>query len=138
MSYTFDRSLEFSIITYLQTLVPVPVIDDSVEQELDVPTVVVSCSRKIKRPFQHGSQELDRYSWDVYIYANNKAERDYLTAAIYDNLECGIPVTDLETTPLGSLIVEHITASFVIIPPETLDKLRYRTLVSFDTIFQEA
>lgn len=140
MSYLFDRSLEYSIITHLRGLLPaeVVILDDDPETPLVTSSIVVSCARKVKRPFQHGSFEIDRYSWSVYIYANSKAERDYLTGVVYDNIEAGIPVVALDTTPTGTLLVSNIAASLVTMPIKAVEKLRYRALISFDTIFQEA
>ena len=140
MSYLFDRQLEYSVITHIKNVSPtdIPVLDDDLEEELTTSSIVVSCLRKIKRPFQHGDYEIDRYSWGIYIYANNKGERDYLTDAVYNSLEPSVKVIDFEDSDLGNLITQHITASYLTVPNNGVDKLRYRSFITFDTIFQEA
>lgn len=140
MSYLFDRSLEYSLIVYLRSFVPdeVQILDDDPETPLVTSSIIVSCTRKVKRPLQHGSCEINRYSWGVYIYANSKSERDYLLDAVFDNVEAGIPVVTLENNPVGTLLVSNITASLMTLPTKAVEKLRYRALITFDTIFQEA
>jgi hypothetical protein len=146
---SLQRKFELSICKFIRDLVAdsVRVIDDDVENDLVVPTVACVRGPRYKYQLEHGALERDKTNWSIIIYARTRTERDVLDNAIFNVINCNIPVyaytysdSGLPTVgnKIGTLIVkEPIVSEPVRVPNEISEQLRYRALITFHTVYQE-
>ena len=143
IEYSVYRNLNLSIIKGLQDLVPegVSVVDETVE-DLVTSTIGVYPGPISHRPFEQGnSDDMDDLAWFIGVYANAPNERDYLQLLVFNKLKnWTISVLDFSNSEavLGSMFIENLRAEPRHAPKEEIDKLRYFSLISFQTTYQEA
>jgi hypothetical protein len=142
ISYNVYRNFNLSLIKVLKDIAPTGVsVVDETEENLTTSTIGVYPGPISWQPFEHGNRDdLDIHSWFVGVYANTPQERDYLALLIYNKLkEWSIPVLDFsnEEAALGFLLPKNIRVEPKRAPEEVVDKLRYFSIVSFQTIYQE-
>ena len=144
ITYNFYRNASLSIIKALQDVVPdgVTVV---AETEEDLTTTTIGIYPGIIRysAFELGNEtDADILSWYGAIYANTAQERDYLAILVYNQLKAWvIPVLDYFSAEetLGNLyVLDNLMLEPNRAPREVIDKLRYFTLLSFQTTYQEA
>ena len=138
-----ERKFELSLHAYFRGFISsnVAVVDEECEEDLETPTVAFYNTLEQTYPLELGGNFRDSFFWRVECYCNTRTERDVLGRQIYNALKCNIPVLDFDlpdTLPqLGTLICTNLTKQSVIVPTEYTDKLRYRTVIAFKTVFQE-
>lgn len=137
-----ERKFELSIYTYFRSFISsnVNVTDEEVEEDLNTPTVAFYNILEQTYPLELGGGYRDAFFWRVDCYCNTRTERDVLGRQVYNNLKCNIPVLDFDDPlqpQIGVLICSNITKQNIIVPTEYTDKLRYRTVIAFKTVFQE-
>jgi len=140
------QKFPISIYYWLQDQVDnsVNVEDEFPTGELTLPTVSVTELDIRGTSLELGGCELDKLYWRIDIFANNKAQRDYLKYQLYEELESNIEVYDYDegfppsTSPsqLGTLIVKDRRAKAVHVFEELVDKLYWRASITFTTYYQ--
>lgn len=143
ITYNVYRNLNLSIIKGLQDIAPVGVsVVDETEEDLVTSTIGVYPGPISHRPFEQGNvDDTDVLSWFIGVYANASNERDYLQLLVYNKLKNWvISVLDFSDgeAVLGYMLIENLRAEPRAAPKEEIDKLRYFSLISFQTIYQEA
>jgi hypothetical protein len=136
------RNILLSIMKALEGVLPDGVnLVDETEEHLETSTVGVYPGPITWEPFEHGNRDdHDILSWFIGVYANTPRERDYIAITVYNQLkDWRIPVYDFENNQesLGFLRVSIPRVEPKRAPEEAIDKLRYFSIVSFQTIYRE-
>ncbi len=138
---SLQRNFELSLHAYLVSILPssVRVVDENDEEELTTCTVGFERVSKHKYPFELGNLPQNSYLWLITVYANTRMERDVLASTVFEQLVNPVPVYDYANASalLGYLLTDNLTEEPVRVPKDLTDKLRFRSLVSFKTIYQE-
>jgi len=146
-----ERSIELSVVKFMRGILDpsVNAIDEVEEEEtMSTPTVATYWVRKTPRYIQEGdARGFDIYYWQAVIYASTKTQRDNIAYSIYEHLaNHNIEVFDFSNTTdinetslsrLGVLLVDRVLCDPIRSQNPIPDKLRYQTLITFQTVFQE-
>lgn len=130
---------------FINTIYNFPVRTNEPDGKLKIPTVSVVARPTREFPLELGGKNADYRSWSIDIFAKNEIQRDDLAYLIYDNLEDGIDVFDYdqgfppEITPnkIGQMIVESREVEPIIVFPELVKDLYWRSTITFITKFTE-
>jgi len=141
-----QRLFDLSIYYWLKDTVSseVTVEDGFPTKELVLPTVSITSLDITGKPFELGGCEMDTQFWRVDVFAVNKAQRDALAYIVYKALEQGIPVYNydegfppsISPTQIGTLIVSKRVSKPIHVFPDLVEKLYWRSSVTFFTYYQ--
>jgi len=118
----------------------IKIVDEFPKQLLELPTISIEASTlDASQLLQMGDTErIIIRTWYIDIFAANKAQRDEYAYRILSALEGKICVFDYDEgfppqalTQLGCLQPEQIRLEIIRILPELVDKLYYRSSISF-------
>ena len=144
MSMSLMRKQDYSIYYWLDDLFSsysfVNIVDDYPDEDLELPIIAVVGDELVSIPFELGNRTGNRNRiYFIDVYAENKDQRDEFSYLILDEIENGIPVNDYDegfpptTAPsqIGSLHPIDLRLEPVFIFPELVEKLYWRTRISF-------
>ncbi len=143
ITYNFYRNAYLSIIKAVRDLVPANVdVVDETEENLTTATVGVYPGAFRYAAFELGNaDDSDVFTWNIGVYADTPHQRDYLSLLVYNKLkDWNIEVKDYSGSEakLGTLYVDkNIFVNPRRAPEEAIDKLRYFSLLTFQTTYQE-
>ena len=118
--------------------------DDFPTTSLVIPTVSLVGDTLERLPFELGNRTgKEPRVWYIDVFGKNKAQRDDYGYRILNNIEDGIPVynydegfpPDVSPTQLGILVPQSIRMKIIRVIPELVEKLYWRSTISFEAIF---
>lgn len=125
---------------------PVTVTGEFPSGNLNLPTVSVLCMKTYNKPFELGGRDLNERFWRIDVFAQNISTRDGLAYLIYDSLETkrivvynyeeGFPPA-VSPTAIGYLIVTSRLLTPVHVFDQLVEKLYWRTSISFYTYYEQ-
>lgn len=121
----------------------VNIVDAFPEELLTVPTIAIDTKRIVANLFELGNKtRLLTRTWYIDVFAQNKSQRDDMTYIIIKALEDCIPVYDYNlgfppvvVPQLGCLKTDTIQADWIRVLPQLVDKMYYRTSITFTAYF---
>jgi hypothetical protein len=143
MTMITERLEDLSVVYFVKDLfsaIPfVTVVDEFPSTNLVIPTVAVDTAPINIEPGELGNRHGIRFRfWNIDIFAINKSQRDDFAYKILYALEDGIPIYDYNlgfpptvVPQLTCLIPEDLSTSIVKVYPELVDKMYWRSTVSF-------
>lgn len=140
------RKLDLSIYYWLVDQVPsaITVVDGFPKAELVLPTVSITSLDLTAMPFELGGNDLNHDMWRIDVFAKNVAQRDELAYLLFEALQCNIPVYDYAvgfpptTIPrIGLLVVERRTLRPIYVFEDLVDKLYWRTSITFFSHYEQ-
>jgi len=143
------RLQDLSVYYYIKDLfVATPfinVVDAFPTMDLVIPTIAIETKRIDLYPFEMGNRHRIRSrAWYIDVFAQNKTQRDEFSETILDALEDCIPVYDYNAgfpptivTKLGCLDTESLRMDIVRIMPQLVDKLYWRSSISFTAVYNK-
>lgn len=142
-----DLSVYYYISNLFSALDPSINIEDGFpESGLVLPTVSVESSTIDAFPGEMGNRKrIKERTWHIDIYAKNKSQRDEIGYRIMDALESTIPVYNynegfpplVSPTQLGCLNIEKLRMEVIMILPDLVDSLYYRSTVGFTAVYNK-
>jgi hypothetical protein len=145
-----ERKENLSVYYYIKDLfsdVPsVNIVDAFPTSTLELPTLSVRASNIEIIPWELGNEEgLFARAWFIDVFAQNLTQRDEMTYRILHALERNIPVYDYDEgfppsvspSRVGALITEDIKARPIDVLPDLVDKMYYRTSISFTAAYDK-
>lgn len=139
-----ERKADLSMYYFLKDLFsayPFVTIKDAFpEEDLVIPTVSVDLQVVDPTPGELGNRHgIRNFMFFVDIFAINKSQRDEFAYKVMYELENSVPVYDYDEgfpptvspTKLGSLVPTDLKMEIIRIIPELVDKLYYRSQVTF-------
>lgn len=113
------------------------------EDNLVIPTVSVETLSIDPVNYELGNKVRNKIrSWYIDVFAQTKAQRDDITYRILNALEDCIPVYDYDlgfpptvVPQLGCLDIDRIHADWIRVLPQLVEKMYYRTSISFTANF---
>lgn len=143
-----QRKLDLSIYYWLVSKVPsssITVTDGFPEASLELPTVSITALDIEGLPFELGGCDQNKQFWRIDVFAKNKTQRDDLAYILYTELEQQIPVYDYDLgfpppvpPRIGTLIVSKRKIQPIHVFEDLVEKLYWRSGVTFFTIYQES
>lgn len=112
--------------------------------DLTIPTVSVDVDTIDTAPGELGNRKRIKFRvWYVDVFAADKSQRDEYAYRVLNKLESNIPVYDYDEgfppsvspSQIGCLIPQSIKLEIIKIRPELVDKLYYRSTISFMAIY---
>jgi len=113
-------------------------------EDLTIPTISVEVDVIDTTPGELGNRKRIKLRvWYIDIFAHDKSQRDEYAYRVLNELESNIPVydydegfpPDVSPSQIGCLIPEQIKVEVIKIMPALVDKLYYRSTVSFMAIY---
>jgi len=114
------------------------------DTDLTIPTVSVDVKTIDTIPGELGNRKRIKLRiWYIDIFAADKSQRDEYAYRVLNELESNVPVYDYDEgfppnvspSQIGCLIPQHIKLDIIKVMPELVDKLYYRSTVSFMAIY---
>lgn len=144
-----ERKQDLSIYYFLTDLFSatpfIKIVDGFPVDNLVVPSVAVEAKTIDTRKFELGGKtRLKLRAWYIDVFATNKSQRDEIAYSILDALEECIPVYDYDEgfppsvnpTQIGCLEVGSLRMEIIRVMPQFVDKLYWRSVVSFTARYQ--
>jgi len=140
-----SKKQDLSIVYWLKDHVPssVHVVDGFPTTSLELPTTSVTALDMRGSPFELGGKELVRQLWRIDVFGANINQRDLMASTIFEELENNIPVYDYDfgfpppvPPRIGTLIVTERRLTPVHVFEDLVEKLYYRTSITFFTYYQ--
>ena len=138
------RKRELSVYYFMEGLFDpysfVSVVDAYPSEDMSLPTIAVEGRNIGVIPHELGTRVgLKNRLWAIDVFAENKDQQGEFTYLILDELEDGIPVYDYDEgfppsvspTRIGTLEVLDIEATSIYVFPQLVEKLYWRTRISF-------
>jgi hypothetical protein len=151
MTLPQERLEDLSVFYYIQDLFSdatyINIVDGFPTEKLVVPTVAVEANVIESVPFEMGSRNRLQYrTFSIDVFAKNKSQRDDISYRVINALEEPIPVNNynegfpptITPTQLGCLLSDNIRLDIVIIFPEFVDTLYYRSSIRFTCHYNKA
>jgi hypothetical protein len=121
----------------------IEVVDGFPVEGLVIPCIAVEAKRIDTAKFEMGNRNrVQIRAWYIDVFAQNKSQRDEIGYTILNALEDCIPVYDYDAgfpptvvTKLGCLNVEDLRMDIVRVMPNLVDKLYWRSSISFTAIY---
>lgn len=139
-----ERKEDLSVIYFLKNLFSgtstIEVVDGFPVQGLTIPSIAVESKRINTAKFELGdSNRVYLRTWYIDVFAQNKSQRDEIGYTILHALEDCIPIYDYDEgfpptvtpTRLGCLKTDDLRMDIIRVMPELVDKLYWRSTVSF-------
>jgi hypothetical protein len=123
----------------------ITVVDDFPLSNLTIPTISVVADTIVTSRFELGNRKrLQTRTWYIDVFAKNKSQRDEYAYRILNALEECVPVYNYDEgfppiipTRLGCLEPEEIRMEIITILPELVDKLYYRSTVTYSSVYNQ-
>jgi len=143
-----ERKEDLSVYYFVENLFSgtnVKVVDAFPDELLTIPTVSIETELIIPIKFELGNKtRMQIRSWYIDVFAATKAQRDDMTYMILRALEDCIPVYDYDlgfppvvVPQLGCLDIDNVRAEWVRVLPQLVDKMHWRSTVSFTATFTD-
>lgn len=140
------RKQNLSVVYFVEDLFSsysnVTIVDEFPDAELELPTISVRDLDIDVEAYELGNRAgLRDRIWVIDVFGSNKDMRDEFAYLILDALESGVPVYDYDEgfppnvspTKLGTLSPSDITITPITIFPDLVEKLYWRTQITFRT-----
>lgn len=140
-----DLSLYYYIKDLFSDVPGINVVDDFPSSNLVTPTISVTTDIIDTAIFELGNRDREQFrTWYIDVFAKNKAQRDDYSYRILNSLEECIPVYNYDdgfppitVAQIGCLQPEDVRLRIIRVFPELVDKLYWRTTLTFVATYSQ-